>query len=307
MEKIVVITGANSGIGKAAAFKFAKEGYRVVMACRNIQTSESIRQEIEEKCNNKSVDLMQLDISSKQSIKHFCDAYKNKYLTLDILIHNAGHFKHGEKQFQQSADGVELTFATNLLGPFMMTKLLVAVLAKADNPVVLNCCSTSLKYFFDERRKINFDMLCNQENSNMAYDSYQLYGDSKVALVMATFKMAQEYKQYGICVNALMIPATKMSKQTIKKFKSYWKFVATIQQPFVPGTAVIGNTYFSICTSENFKGVSGALFDNKLQTMKVADQSLSYFKAITESHYYPCYIEDNNTIDKVWRMCNEFV
>ncbi|WP_261178467.1 SDR family NAD(P)-dependent oxidoreductase [Anaerobacillus sp. CMMVII] len=96
-KRIVIITGANSGIGKAAAIKFAKEGYRVIMACRNIERSKNAQEEIIAVSNSGHVELMELDVSSFTSIRHFCSDFKNNYEKLDILIHNAAYFNHGEK------------------------------------------------------------------------------------------------------------------------------------------------------------------------------------------------------------------
>lgn len=74
-KKIVIITGANSGIGKAAALKFVTEGYQVVMACRNMEISKSAQSEIIDASNSTSVDLMELDVSSFESIRTFCSAF----------------------------------------------------------------------------------------------------------------------------------------------------------------------------------------------------------------------------------------
>ncbi len=95
--KIVIVTGANSGIGRAAAIRFAEEGYKVIMACRCLEKSKKVQQEIIELTKNKDIDLLKLDISSFKSIEDFCSEFKGKYKRLDILIHNAGHFNHGEK------------------------------------------------------------------------------------------------------------------------------------------------------------------------------------------------------------------
>lgn len=91
---------------------------------------------------------------------------------LDILINNAGHFKHGETSFQESAEGLELTFATNLFGPVLLTSLLLDVLVKSNDPRVLNACSTNIKHFFDERRKIDIKALCGERVAGKKYDSY---------------------------------------------------------------------------------------------------------------------------------------
>lgn len=307
VKRIVIITGANSGIGKAAAFKFASEGYRVIMACRNIKTSEAVHEELIDRTKNTNIDLLQLDISSKQSIYSFCEMYKNKYGVLDILIHNAGHFRHGEKRFQKSIDGVELTFATNLFGPVLMTELLLDVLAKSNNPKILNVCSTNIKHFFDERRKINFGVLSGEAIEDKQYNSYQIYGDSKMALLMATTMMKQKYKPYNISVNAIMVPATKMSKETINKFNSYWKTLAFLQNLIILEPETIGKAYFSICTSNVYTGITGKLINHRGQIVKMADDSISFIKIITSKEVYPPYVNNKEAIDKVWAVCKQYI
>ncbi len=90
------------------------------MACRNIEKSEKVHNEIIARTNNPNVHLMQVDVSSLKSINQFCDLFKSRFPQLDILIHNAGYFNHGAK-YLKSSDGVEMCFATNVLGPFYMT------------------------------------------------------------------------------------------------------------------------------------------------------------------------------------------
>lgn len=307
MKGTVIITGANSGIGKAAAFKFASEGYRVIMACRNIQISEPVCKEIIAKTKNTNIDLLELDISSKQSIYSFCDTYKKKYDVLDILIHNAGHFRHGEKKFQQNIDGIELTFAINLFGPVLVTDLLLDVLAKSKNPRVLNVCSTNIKHFFDDRRKINLEVLSGEMVEDKGYNSYKLYGDSKMALLMATTMMEREYKQYNISVNAIMVPATKMSKGTIKKFNSYWRFLAFLQNVIIPKPETIGDAYFSICTSNIYADINGKLVNHQGKVVKMADDSISFIKIMTSNDIYPPYVDNKEIIEKVWNICKQYI
>lgn len=305
--KNVIITGANSGIGKTAAIQYAMHGYRVIMACRNVEISMPVCHEIRKKSKNKDIDLLQLDVSSKQSIYAFCEVYKKKYDVLDILINNAGHFKHGETSFQKSIDGFELTFATNLLGSVLLTHSLLDALEKSNHPVVLNACSTNIKHFYDDRRKIDFRSLCGEAVKGKKYNSYHLYGDSKIGLLMATFAMAEEYKRYGVRVNAIMIPATKMSQSTVKKFKGHWKILAVLQKPFIPKAEIIGNAYFSICTADRYRSITGKLINHKGQIVSVADQSLSFIKTITGLEAYPPYADDKEDSKHVWEICKRYI
>ncbi|WP_256710727.1 SDR family NAD(P)-dependent oxidoreductase [Paenibacillus sp. FSL H8-0548] len=108
-DKFVIITGANSGIGRAAALKFVTEGYFVIMACRNIEMSKAVQREIKAASSNVNVDLMELDVSSFDSIRNFCSVFKAKYPRLDLLIHNAAYLNHGEKEYKLSPEQIELS------------------------------------------------------------------------------------------------------------------------------------------------------------------------------------------------------
>jgi NAD(P)-dependent dehydrogenase (short-subunit alcohol dehydrogenase family) len=267
-DKIVIVTGANSGIGRSAAIRFAEEGYKVIMACRNLEKGKRVQQELIKLTKNNGVDLLKLDVSSFKSIEDFCSEFKKRYKKLDILIHNAGYFKHGERNYQLSADNIELSFATNAFGPFLMTQLLTDMLKESEDARVLNSCTTNVRHFFEPKRKIDFDNLQGEFMDSRSYNSYKMYGDSKMALLMLTFKMADKFKKDGIKVNAVQIPAIKMSKETIGKFKSVWRIAALIQNIYSSSPETMADTYFHICTSEEFKDITGKLINDKREIMQ---------------------------------------
>ena len=304
--KIVIITGANSGIGKAAAIKFATEGYRVVMACRNMGISQTVQQEIKEMTNNKQVDLMELDISSFASIRTFCSDFKDKYPRLDILIHNAAYLNHGEKEYKLSPEHIELSFATNTFGPFLMTRLLVDHLEKSEDPRILHACTTNIKNFFDPKRKIDFDNIQDEYRDSRPYSVYKMYGDSKMALLMLTFKMAEEYKPQGININALQINRVKLSKETIKKMKSIWKGLAWAQNFTNPLPSGMADTYFHICTSDEYKNVTGQLINHKREIVKpsLTEKGVNQVKNIVGSGTYPNYATEPEHVERLWKICN---
>lgn len=304
-DRIVVITGANSGIGRAAALKFAESGCRVVMACRNLEKSRKVQQELVELTGNSSIDLLELDVSSFESIRGFCSEFGAKYEKLDILIHNAGYFRHGEKNYQLSPDNIELSFATNAFGPFLMTQLLIDMLKESGDARVLNACTTNVRHFFDPKRKIDFDNLRGEFAGSRPYDSYKLYGDSKMALLMLTFKMADRLKGYGIKVNAVQIPAIKMSRETMSKFKSVWRVAAVVQNVFSAPPETMADTYFHICTSEEFKEVTGKLINDKrgiMQPSHYAGGLVQEVKQLSDKGVYPRYADDPGNIDRVWDL-----
>jgi len=307
-NKTVIITGANSGIGKEAALRFAKEGYRVIMACRNLAISRNVHEQIMVASNSNEVDLMELDISSFESIRKFCLNFQSRYEQLDILIHNAGYFNHGEP-YRESVDGIELTFATNVFGPFLMTHLLLEQLRKSDDPRILHAGSNIIKHFFDPRRKIDY-LDGQHEESIKSFSVYKMYAQSKMALTLLTFKMGEEFEQYGIKVNAIQINGAKMSKETIKKFKPKYKLVAWVQNVFIPPASYMADKYFRICTAEQFKHTTGKLFNDKPEIMQPSPKEYPGFikqmKQIYGTSVYPAYPENTSVGDKLWALCTEY-
>lgn len=309
-EKTVVITGANSGIGKAATIKFAKEGYRVIMACRNIDLSREVQQDIIRLTENEIVELMKLDVSSFQSIQDFCNQLKERHQKLDILINNAGHFDHGNKKYQLSPENIEITFATNTFGPMLLIKLLIEMLSKSDDPRILNACSTNIRHFFDSKRKIVFDNLKGEFKDSRGYNSYKMYGDSKMALLMLTFKIAKEYKDLGIKVNAIQIPAIKLSKRTLKNLKPGWRIAAVLENIFAQLPETMGETYYHICTSEDFINVTGRLINDRREITQESNYPqglISEIKQLLDIKVYPKYAGRKDIIEKVWEFGNELI
>lgn len=307
-NKTVIITGANSGIGKAAAIKFAAEGFHVIMACRNIEKSLAARDVIISQTGNQNVELMQVDVSSIQSIKKFCKDFSQKYQKLDVLIHNAGYFEHGRKDYPLSDEGIELSFAANAFGPFLMTLLLKDSLAKSDDARVLNACSTNIKHFLDPKREIEFDNLQGELRDSRKYNSYKFYGDSKMALMMLTIKMAAEFSKENIKVNAVLIPGIKQSKESRKKFKGWhWRLIAAIMQPFLRTPSRMAESYYAICTSGEFMDVSGKLVNihNQVMGMPNITEGVEYKtnpKELWHMTEVPAYAIRRENIEKMWRI-----
>ncbi|MBA9026396.1 SDR family NAD(P)-dependent oxidoreductase [Peribacillus huizhouensis] len=308
LERKVIITGANSGIGKSAAIKFAKEGYMVIMACRNIEISRTAQKEIIEATKNNNVHLMKVDMSSFNSIRTFCSEYKNRFDKVDILIHNAAYINHGEK-YQLSPDHIELTFATNVFGPFLMTNLLLDHLKNSDDPRILHAGSNIIKHFFDLKAKISFDNLQGEFKDRRSHSVYKMYCQSKMALLMLTFKMAEEYQNEGIKVNALQINGAKMAKRTINKVKPWWRPIAWVQNLFFPPTSYMANNYFEICTSDLFQNTTGKLINDKLEIMQVTSSEYPGFfkqlKIVLGSRFYPTYAHNDHIMKQLWDLCTK--
>jgi len=300
-EKIVIITGANSGIGKDATLKFAKKGYTVIMACRSIERSKLVQNEIISASGNEKVFLKEVDMSSFASICLFCDDFNSQFQKLDILINNAAYFNHGE-DYCLSSDNIELTFATNVVGPFLMTNLLLNHLKKSDDARILNPSSNIIKHFFSPNKEIDFNNLQGITDTKYNHSVYVSYRNSKMAFLMLTFRMAEEFKNFGVKVNSLQINGARMSKETLKKFKPTWRLIAKIQNLYFPLPEFMANNYFEICTSEKYKSTTGKYFNHKQEIMEAGPESPK-FKDIWGTSYYPAYAKNVELNDKIWNLC----
>ena len=137
-EKVCLITGATSGIGKATAMGLASMGASVVMVGRDRGRGEAALAEIKETSANASVDLMLADLSSQEEIRRLADEFKEAYPRLDVLINNAGLFR---SERITTADGLETTFAVNHLAYFLLTNLLLDVLKSSAPSRIVNVSS----------------------------------------------------------------------------------------------------------------------------------------------------------------------
>ncbi|WP_368505055.1 SDR family NAD(P)-dependent oxidoreductase [Alkalihalophilus sp. As8PL] len=290
-NRIVLITGANSGIGKAAALQFAKAGLTVLMACRNKKSGQQALTEIQQQSANTRVELFEVDMSSQRSIRECCKELKKRYDKLDILIHNAAYFNHGEGH-RLSEDGIELTFATNTVGPFYMTTLLKELLSRSSDARILHASSTIIKHFFNPQRTIQWENVIGPYKGEKPYSVYQHYCDSKMALVMLTFLLAEQLKADNISVNALQINGARMSKETLKKFKPAWRVAAIIQNLYFPPPEKMADCYFTLCTANEFKGVTGKLFNHQIKEIEPAPANpskIEEIKQLTTSKFHPRY------------------
>lgn len=306
-QRIVIITGANSGIGKAAAIRFAAEGHHVIMACRNLERSRKALNDVRRQTGADQVELMQVDVSSFASIHLFCSEFQEKHDQLDILIHNAAYFEYGEKEYQLSPDGIELTFATNAFGPFLMTHLLKDSLKKSDDARILNACTDNVMHFLDPKRKIEFDNLRGEHRDNRPYSVYKMYGDSKMALLLLTFKLAEEYRTEGIKVNAIIIPGVKLSSETRKKLSFRYRFIATIMNPFWLPVEIMANNYFNICTADEFRTVTRQAVGKKNSILPPARQQSASDKIreFITFGYVPLYAYNQANVERIWKMATE--
>ena len=136
--KTVVITGANTGIGKETAVDLAKRGARIIIGCRNMEKGKEALKEIQERSGSTDVFLEKLDLASLDSVRKFADNILKNERRLDILINNAGV---AGCPHQKTEDGFEMQFGTNHLGHFLLTMLLLDRLERSAPSRIINVSS----------------------------------------------------------------------------------------------------------------------------------------------------------------------
>lgn len=183
--KVVIITGANSGLGLESTKALAAKGATVVMACRNLSKAEKAKAEVLQKVPNAKLDVMQLDNASLESVRNFAAAFKAKYDRLDILLNNAGVMAIPR---QETADGFEKQLGVNHLAHFALTGLLLDVLIQTPGSRVH---STSSSAAFNG--SINFNDLMGEQE----YGRWTAYGQSKLANAVFATELDRRLKAAG--------------------------------------------------------------------------------------------------------------
>lgn len=176
-DKVIVITGANSGLGFECSRILAEKGATIVMAVRTIAKGEQAKADILKDNPQAQLDVMALDVGDLSSVRAFADAFKAKYDRLDILLNNAGVMAIPR---QETADGFEMQLGVNHLGHFALTGLLLDLIVKTPNARIHNVTSSA-----NYTGTINFDDLMGEKS----YGRWEAYGQSKLANVFFTFEL----------------------------------------------------------------------------------------------------------------------
>ncbi|XP_022251724.1 retinol dehydrogenase 11-like [Limulus polyphemus] len=253
--KTVIITGGNTGIGKEAAKDLARRHASVVLACRNQERAKMAAEDIVNSTGNKKIEAMELDLSSQKSVREFVEEFKRTHDRLDILINNAGVFALPERTL--TVDGYEMTFATNHLGHFLLTNLLLEMLMKCAPSRIITVSSASYRLGI-----INFDNL----NSERYYISDIAYSHTKLANILFTRKLANRLAGTGVTAYSLHpgLVCTNIFRHYhgVRKFlvdlivTMYGKTAeegaqTTIYLAVAPGVESLSGDYFADCKVMN--------------------------------------------------------
>jgi NAD(P)-dependent dehydrogenase (short-subunit alcohol dehydrogenase family) len=185
--KTAVITGANSGIGYHTALELARKGASVVLACRNPAKAQDALSRLKASVPGAKAELAALDLSSLKSVREFGTSYAARGVPLDLLINNAGIMAPLTRKV--SPDGFEIQMATNHLGHFLLTSLLLPALMRAPAPRVVTVASIAHR-----RGKINFDDLMSERR----YVPWSTYASTKLANLLFAFELQRRADKSGV-------------------------------------------------------------------------------------------------------------
>lgn len=248
--RICIVTGANSGLGKATALGLAKLGAQVVMVCRHQARGEAAHQDIIKGSGNKDVTLLIADLSSQGDIYALAETFKQRFDKLHVLINNAGVYL---RKRQLTKDGLEQTFAVNYLSPFLLTNLLLELLQASVPARIINVAGA-----YHRRGEIHFDDLQLARD----YTGATANNQSQLARVLFTYELARRLEGTGVTVNCLH-PGSVRTDITRNMPKTLQFLAGTVFRPFFVSPERGAETILYLATSPEVETMSGGYFVNK--------------------------------------------
>lgn len=241
--RVCLVTGANSGIGKAAALGLARLGATVVLACRDAVRGEAARAEIAAAAANPDVELMLVDLAAQRHVREFARAFRDRHPHLHVLVNNAGIWAERRRR---GPDGVELVWATNVLGPALLTELLLDTLI-ASAPARIVTVASQLA------RDLDLDDV---EFRRRRYSGIAAYAQSKQANRMWTWALARRLEGSGVTANA-MHPGAVATPLFGKGGGPLSLLAALWARLFAKPAAAGADTVVWLAASPEVEGVSG--------------------------------------------------
>ncbi|KAI8576456.1 hypothetical protein K450DRAFT_295543 [Umbelopsis ramanniana AG] len=187
--KVCIVTGSNTGIGKACAMELASKGAHVIVASRNSSKGQEAVNEIKAKTGNDLIEYLQLDLLSLASVTKFIEEIKAKNLPIHVLINNAGIMAN---PFTLSEDGIESQFATNHVGHFYLTTQLLPIIKQSAPSRIINVSSNGHRFIHC------YGLQLPELNDEKKYSPFFAYGRSKAANILFTRELNQRLEAEGI-------------------------------------------------------------------------------------------------------------
>ncbi|MFQ5830562.1 MAG: SDR family oxidoreductase [Candidatus Methylomirabilia bacterium] len=272
-EKVCVVTGANSGIGRTTVLGLARMGATVVLVCRSRTRGEEARAAIRQSSGSDLLDLMLADLSSQAEIRRLGQELLARYPQIHVLVNNAGVLN---VRRSTTVDGIETVFAVNHLAYFLLTHLLLERLRESGHGRIVNVASDAHQF-----GKLDFNDLQNQRH----YRFMQVYGQSKLCNILFTRELAPRIAGTGVSANCLHpgTVATRLGQNNgwlaVLISKALTPVLCTVEQG--------ARTSIYLAASPAVEGVSG-----------------KYFRDCQEAQPSPA-AQDEEAAKRLWRMSAE--
>jgi NAD(P)-dependent dehydrogenase (short-subunit alcohol dehydrogenase family) len=267
-DKLYLITGATSGIGKETARALADQGARVVVGGRNAQKAEKTVAWIKAETGNEAVDYLLADFASLDAVREMAAQFRARYDRLDGLINNAGAYYATR---QESADGIELTLAVNHLAHFLLTHLLLDLLRVSAPARIVNVSSVA-----HQRATMDFDNL----EFESGYSQIGAYGRSKLCNILFTYELARRLEGSGVTANALH-PGLVATNIGSNNFPVYGRPLRKLAKKVINRAGLSAEegaeTVIYLAASPEVEGVTGRYYYKK---QSVESSPLSYDEAV---------------------------
>lgn len=310
-DKTVIITGCNSGIGKQTAKALLRCGAKIIMACRNLSKAKQARQDIlhslyknmqwsqqEKDDMEKRIDIYQCDLSSLKSIYSFVENIESNNIKVNILINNAGIMSL--PKYTESMDGFELQFATNVLGPFFLTKLLLNTMKKCNNSKsvgrIINISSIGHRFTLSLHKTIDYCLSNKCGPPKFLYSPWKSYGFTKACNILHANEINKRFGNDTNNVYAVSLHPGVVNTE-LHQNMSMIEYYAWIFMTFLPGitkNADRGAATSVVCaTMENFKQNGGKYF---------VDCKVPFYKPSK-----CCNGNDLKLQEKLWTLCEKLL
>lgn len=246
-ERICLITGATSGIGRVAARELARSGLRVVIVGREEGRVTETVAALREQTGSSAVEYLLADLSSQEQVRRLSDEFLRRYGRLDVLLNNAGAVFTSR---QVTVDGIERTFALNHLAPFLLTNLLLNTLTSSAPARVVTVSSMAHSGAHMQLDDLQFE--------RHPYRAFTAYGQSKLANILFTYELARRLDGTGVTANTLHpgFVATNFGRSN----GGLWSPLFTLLRPFMISAERGAQTSIYLATSPEVEGVTGRYF-----------------------------------------------
>ena len=248
--KVVLVTGATCGIGKATAIGLATMGARVGITGRDLIRAEQAAADIRAASGNPAVDVFAADMSSQAEVRRLAGALLDAYPRLDVLVNNVGGFwahRH------PTANGLEHTFALNHLAPFLLTNLLLDRL-KASAPARVVTVSSGAQ----AAGRIDFDDL----QGARRYSGQRAYSQSKLANILFTNELARRLQGTGVTANSVH-PGVVRTNFGSEDQAGFFRIISPLVRPFLKTPTQGARTPIHLASSPDVEAITGQFFANR--------------------------------------------